>query len=190
MKTITLFAVILAALSAASAVPAAASGQWIHVAVDESGPDGTTVRVNVPVELVSKVLPLIRHEGLAGGKIKVELGEEDMSAADLRAIWDAVRSSSDGDYVTVDGPKEKVRVTKRGGLLLVQAQESREKQERVEVEIPLAVVDALFSGTENDELNLAAAVEALARHGRGNLVTVNDADSHVRIWVDSADGEK
>jgi hypothetical protein len=190
MRRIAFFGMILAALSAASAVPAAASGQWLHVAVDESGPDGETVRVNVPVELVTKILPLVRHEGLADGKVKVKLGEEDMSAADLRAIWDAVRSSSDGDYVTVDGPKEKVRVAKRGGLLLVQAQESAEKPERVEIQIPLTVVDALFSGVEKDELNVAAAVEALARHGNGDLVTVSDADSHVRIWVDSGEGDK
>jgi hypothetical protein len=190
MRRIALLGMLMAVLSGASSAPAAASGQWLHVAVDERGPDGATVRVNVPVELVTKVLPLVRHENLTGGKVKVKLGEEDMSAADLRVIWEAVRSSRDGVYVTVDGPKEKVRVAKRGEMLLVQAQESKEKREDVEVKIPLAVVDALFSGAEKDELNLVAAVEALARHGGGDLVTVNDADSHVRIWVDSDESAK
>jgi hypothetical protein len=187
MRRIVLLGMLVAALSAASS--AAASGQWLHVAVDEHGPDGETVRVNLPVELVIKVLPLVRHENFADGKVRVEFGEEDMSPADLRAIWEAVRSSTDGDFVTVDGPKEKVRAAKRGGFLLVEAEEGGEKSEHVEVRIPLTVVDALFSGVERNELNVAAAVLALARHGDTDLVTVSGPEERVRIWIDSRDGQ-
>ncbi|MBZ5638764.1 MAG: hypothetical protein LAO51_08400 [Acidobacteriia bacterium] len=190
MNRIAILGMLVAALSVLPLSPAAAADQWLHVSVDEHGPDGATVRVNVPVDLVTKVLPLVRHERFSGGKVKVRVGDEDMSAADLRAMWEAVRSSRDGDYVTVNGPKEKVRVAKRGEFLLVEAREDKEKPTNVEVKIPLAVVDALFSGAEKDELNVVAAVEALARYGGGDLVTVNDDDSHVRIWIDSIESSK
>jgi hypothetical protein len=189
MKRIAMSGLLAAALTLVSAA-AAATGQWLHVAVDEHGPDGSNVRVNVPIDLVTKVLPLIRHEDLADGKVKLHLGQEEMSATDLRAIWEAVRSSRDGEYVTVDGPKDKVRVAKRGEFLLVEAAETGEKTEKVDVKIPVAVVDALFSGTEKDELNLTAAVEALARHGGGDFVTVESDDAHIRIWIDANESMK
>ncbi len=190
MKKLAILCLAAAAVLAFSAAPAATSGQWIHVAVDEPGEDGSVVRVNVPLELVTKILPLVHHENLSGGKVKMHLGAENMSAADLRAILDAVRSSRDGEYVTVDGPKEKVRVAKRGGFLLVQVKEGKETQKTVDVKLPLAVVDALLSGAQGDELNVAAAIDALAQHGTGDIVTVNDGDSHVRIWIDSDEGSK
>jgi hypothetical protein len=190
MKKLAILVMAAAALLVFSTAPAATSGQWLHVAVDEKGPDGSVVRVNVPIELVTKILPLVHHENLSGGKVKLNLGDENMTAADIRAILDAVRSSRDGEYVTVDGPKEKVRVAKRGGFLLVQATENKEKQQIVEVKLPLAVVDALLSGAQNDELNVAAAIDALAQHGTGDIVTVKGDDSHVRIWIDSDESGK
>ena len=53
----------------------------------------------------------------------------------------------------------------------------------VNVQIPSSVVDALLSG-EGEELNFRAAIEALAAEGEGELVTVNDDDDRVRVWVD------
>ena len=53
------------------------------------------------------------------------------------------------------------------------------------MKIPLEVVSALLSG-KGDEMNVGAAVQALARRGEGELVTVTGDDETVRIWVDSA----
>ncbi len=190
MKRITMLATAAAALLAFSPAPAATTGLWLHVAVDEQGEGGDVVRVNLPIELVTKILPLVHHENLSGGKIKIDTGDEHMKAADLRAVLDAVRTSRDGEYVTVDGPREKVRVAKRGGFLLVQAAESGEKPHTVEMKVPLAVVDALLAGTQDDELNVSAAIEALARQGTGDIVTVHDDGSHVRIWIDAEESAK
>ena len=182
--------VAMTALLTCSPALAATQGQWIHVAVDQPGEDGAVVRVNVPLELAVKVLPLVHHEGISGGKVRMHVGSDDVSAADLRAILEAVRSSRDGEYVTVDGPRQKVRVAKRSGFLLVQIDENKETPKTVDVKVPLAVVDALLAGVEGDELNVAAAIDALAKQGSGDLVTVKDGDSHVRIWVDSSESGK
>jgi hypothetical protein len=53
------------------------------------------------------------------------------------------------------------------------------------VTIPLKVVDALFSTSKDNELNVVAALHALSDAGDALLVTVQDASQHVRIWVDS-----
>jgi hypothetical protein len=54
----------------------------------------------------------------------------------------------------------------------------------VEVKIPLAVVDALFSAG-NDELDLVAGLRALSAQGDTELVSVKDEENTVRVWVDS-----
>jgi hypothetical protein len=53
------------------------------------------------------------------------------------------------------------------------------------VTVPLKVVDALLSGTKNDELDVAAALRALSDAGDVLLVAVQDSNQRVRVWVDS-----
>ena len=60
--------------------------------------------------------------------------------------------------------------------------EGAESAERVQVEIPVEVVDALLSG-EGEDLNLEAAVARLADQ-RGDIVKVEDGESRVRVWID------
>jgi hypothetical protein len=55
----------------------------------------------------------------------------------------------------------------------------------VDIKIPFPVVEALLSGGK-DEINVLAALRALGNYQNIDLVTVNDADSTVRIWVDSS----
>ena len=51
--------------------------------------------------------------------------------------------------------------------------------------VPIAVVDALFSG-DGESLNLEGAVEELANL-RGDIVRVDEEDTKVRIWIDEKD---
>ena len=55
----------------------------------------------------------------------------------------------------------------------------------VDVKVPLRVVDALLSGPEGS-FDFAAAIEALAAYGPGELVTVRDGDETVRVWIDNS----
>jgi hypothetical protein len=52
----------------------------------------------------------------------------------------------------------------------------------VRVEIPVSLVDALLSG-EGEEANIEAAIVELKKR-RGDIVRVQDDDSHVRVWID------
>jgi hypothetical protein len=55
-------------------------------------------------------------------------------------------------------------------------------KESVRVEVPIEVVDALFSG-QGEELNFRAGFAELQKR-RGDIVRVKDDHSTVRIWID------
>jgi hypothetical protein len=182
----------LAPLAAAQTSPASGSSQnapvsshdrWLHVRVTNPGDKEETVRVNVPLELAEKVLPTINKDRLHSGKVKFD--DIDCHGVDLRALVDAVRTSKDGEFVTVQNRDSDVRVAKQNGYLFVHVfEKNRPKHSQVEVKVPMKVVDALFSAGKN-ELDIVAALHALSAQGDTELVSVKDEENTVRVWVDS-----
>ena len=180
----TILSILTILLAATLGGSAAADTQWLHVAVD--GEDSERVRVNVPLSLVAAILPLIDEEGFHHGRVVLD-GEE-FDRADLVAMLTAVAEAEDGEYVSIDDEEDHVRVAKKGDAFLIHVEERHrqtdEIETRVNVRIPVAVINALATGDE-DELNIVAAVEALGEHGSdGDLVTVIEDDETVRIWID------
>jgi hypothetical protein len=165
---------------AAALATARSEDRWLHVKVDDTGSEGEKVRVNVPLSLAERVLPCIHADNLEGGKVKIQ---GDVKGVDLRALVDAIRTTGDNEFVTVEDRHQHVRVAKMGGNLLIKVREEHDRS-RVDVKVPFTVVDALLSGGQ-DELDVAAAIRALRAHGDTELVTVNDNSQTVRIWVDS-----
>jgi hypothetical protein len=96
-----------------------------------------------------------------------------------------VQRKPDATFVTVDDRDSKVRIAKRGDTLHVFAVDKGKGRgnEEVEIKIPVPVINALLSG-DGEQLNIGAAIQALARQGAGELVTVTGDDETVRIWVD------
>jgi D-arabinose 1-dehydrogenase-like Zn-dependent alcohol dehydrogenase len=119
-------------------------------------------------------------------------------------MLDAVRTAKDGEYVTVESKDDNVRVAKSSGYLYIHVTEKKPsektakaagdkdssaknatlKQSKVEVKIPMKVVDALLSAGK-DELDVVAALRALSANGDMELVSVKDDDNTVRVWIDS-----
>jgi hypothetical protein len=192
-------AVSFAPISLAQSTPGASSTakeQWIHVRVESTEDKGETVRVNVPVEMAEKVLPAINKDNLRNGKVHIDSAH--MGDVDLRTLLDAVRTSKDGEYVTVQSRENDVRVAKNNGYLYVYVTEkpgkrtaksdtgkpNSAKPAKVEVKVPMKVVDALFSAGK-DELDIVAALRALSANGDTELVNVKDSENTVRVWIDS-----
>jgi len=177
----------------------AKSDQWIHIRVESKDDKGETVRVNVPVELAVKILPCINKENLHAGKVHID-DAHFRDDVDFRAVLDAVRTSKDGEFVTVESHEDNVRVAKNNGFLYIHVTENphskhsadkdgksskfNDDESRVEVKVPMKVVDALFSGSK-DELDVVAALHALSTFGDTELVSVKEKDQTVRIWIDS-----
>ena len=186
------------------------SERWLHVRVIDTNHKGETVRVNVPLEMAEKVLPAINKDRLRNGK--VQINHFDTEGIDLKALLEAVRSSKDGEYVTVQSNENDVRVAKQAGYMVVHVTEkgfrdpSSDKgdkadksdksdkaeksarlyeRNRVDVKVPMKVVEALLSAGK-DELDVLAALKALSAHGGDTeLVSVKSDDSTVRVWLDS-----
>lgn len=171
------------ALFLAAGAAAADTQRWLHIKVHEQTGDRARVSINLPVAMLEAVAPLVEAQGLHGNRLRIN--QRDVDGADLREIWQAMRAAGDGEYVTVDSDHEKVRIRRQGGFMLIEANDHRARGEEVQVRIPVAVADALFSGPNDDELDLGAAMRALARAGEGELVTVASDDATVRIWVDA-----
>ena len=190
----------------------ASNDRWLHIRVVSSDNRGESVRVNIPLDMAEKVLPAIDHDRLHHGKVRIN--EADCNGVDIKALLDAVRTTKDGEFVTVQSDDADVRVAKQTGYLLIHVtdksgrhhigrhhggwdkSEKNEKSEKadkseaanreskVEIKVPMKVVDALFSAGK-DELDLGAALRALSSFGDTELVSVKDEENTVRIWLDS-----
>lgn len=175
--------------------------QWIHVRVESREDKTETVRVNVPVDMAVKVLPAIKNKNLCDGKVHIDSGHID--DVDLHTMLDAVRTAKDGEYVTVESKDANVRVAKSSGYLYIHVTEKKPsektakaagnkdsaknaalRESKVEVKIPMKVVDALLSAGK-DQLDVVAALRALSANGDMELVSLKDDDSTVRVWIDS-----
>jgi len=171
-----------AAMMMAASAMAATSERYLHVRVEDSA-KGESVNVNVPLSMAEKILPAVNHGNLHQGKVTISTSE--MNGIDVRAILDAIRTAPDNEFVTVKQKDQDVRVAKSNGNLVVHVRDSSKEGQKVDVTVPMKVVDALFSTAKQDELDVAAALHALSDAGDTLLVTVQDATEHVRIWVDS-----
>jgi len=181
----------LGALAQSTATPASSSqsttsapkDRWLHVRVISSDAKGETVRVNIPLELAEKVLPAINKDRLHGGRVKIDNAH--MDDVDLRALVEAIRTTKDGEFVTVQSNDCDVRVAKQANHLIIHVlDKENSKKSEVEVKVPMKVIDALFSAGK-DELDLVAALHALSAQGDTELVSVKDHENTVRVWLDS-----
>jgi len=177
------FVLALAAAAVLPAAPAAAADLWLHVTVDEESP-GNTVRINLPLQFVETAVRMVPAEEMRGGRIVLD--DADFTAAELRELWRSLDAAGDATLVeaeSADGAR--VTASRSEGYLLVRTVDRGRRGDRVDVRIPEAVVDALLAGPA-DELDLVGALRALAAHGEGELVTVDDSRSRVRVWVDAS----
>jgi hypothetical protein len=178
-------ALCLAAL--AYSAQAAPSDRYLHVKV-EDGSEGSSVNVNIPLAMAEKVLPAINHGQLHGGRVPIS--KSDMNGVDIQAILDAIRTAPDNEFVTVKEKDQDVHVLKSNGNLVIHVRDNSDNDsQKVDVTVPLAVADALFSTIHDNELNISAALAALDKAGQSLTITVEDASQHVRVWVDERNSQ-
>jgi hypothetical protein len=179
----------LAGATAGTVAAQTAPTAWLHVRVEEAR-DSSKVSVNLPLSVVEAVLKaspdIIEKHG------KIHLGRDHgLKLADLRRVWKELAAVGDAELVSVESDDENVKVQRKGDVVLVLVDKKpwsdkegkkRKGGEQVRVEVPVSLVDAFLSG-EGDYGNLEAAVLEL-RKRRGDIVKVQDDDSHVRVWID------
>jgi hypothetical protein len=164
----------------------ATTERYLHVKVN-GGEKGESVNVNLPLSLAEKILPTINHGDLHNGRVTIS--HADINDVDVRAILDAIRTAPDNEFVTVKSNEQDVRVAKMNGNLVVHVRDSGKDGEKggqkVDITVPMKVVDALFSTAKQNEIDVVAAIRALGEAGETVLVSVQDAEQTVKIWIDS-----
>ncbi len=208
-KIILLTGLAIVLLGPAAALAAGGKDQggrepWIHVEVREAGGDRAAVNVNVPFALADAALESMGDEigthirlgshGRHGHAVEVD-GEgvtrdsdhPELSIADLRRMWKSMRDAGEADYVTVTSNEENVHIWREGDLVRVDVDSRAEgKGEKVRIQVPVGVMDALLSG-EGDQLDVRAAVNGLKGMKSGEVVRVEEeGGDSVRIWIDDS----
>lgn len=184
MKRSILLIPAAAALALVPASVAWAQTPWLHVRVEEPSKE-TKVHVNLPLTVVEAALSAAPEKIISDGKIHIRDGKHDLSIADMRKVWLQLKEAGNAEIVKVEGKRENVSVAREGDVIRVRVDklgETEAEGEQVRVEVPVAVVDALFSA-EGEDLNIRAALAELQKL-RGDIVRVKDKDSTVRVWID------
>ncbi|HSS51495.1 MAG TPA: hypothetical protein VLX28_21335 [Thermoanaerobaculia bacterium] len=176
---------LLAAGLAATAHQAAASDLWLHIDVNGKGDKSEQANINLPLSMVRNMAPMLEEK--SHGSRRLHVRDKDLSVSELRRAWREIADGPDANYITVRDKESDVHIGKQGDYLRLKAKDRGQNGEDVDIKVPLDVVAALFS-SDGDDLNFSAALEALARRGEGELLTVNGNDETVRIWVDSRSG--
>jgi hypothetical protein len=158
----------------------AQSTRWFHVNVQSGGPDGERVSVNIPLKLVETVLPMIEQKEFVQGEI--ELDELPLTVNQMREIWRTLQTEGDFELASIKDKDVNLRIYKEGDFLHVRSNENA--KDKISINIPAAVVDALLSG-ESDELNITAAVKMLTQSDVDEIARIEDGEDTVRVWVDS-----
>lgn len=194
MKRAVLLAAALAAVVAVPALRVAAQPSatpWIHIRVDEPS-KSSKVSVNLPLPVVQAALESAPEALGSHGRVHFGRHGGDLSVADFRRLWTELKAAGDADLVEVQDEEQSVHLSRRGEIVEVRVDKNEGARkargaDQVRVQVPVALVDALLSGS-GDELNVGAAIAELQKR-RGDIVQVSGEDGTVRIWIDEG-GQK
>jgi hypothetical protein len=184
-KSAYLLATVALILLPSSLLHAESGSPWIHVQVREHDGSRAKVNVNLPLSVVQVAMAAAPDKIISDGHIRIDHhGHHDLSIPDLRRIWQELRDSGEAQFVEVEDDHEKVSVFREGDSIRIEIEDLDDEPEKetVNVQVPIAVIDALFSG-EGDELNIGDALDLL-KEQRGEIVRIEGGDADVRIWID------
>lgn len=180
MKRTLIALVAILALAAAPYALAQEQTRWVNVHVTENS-SNTNVEVHLPLNLVLTVLRNVDVENFHKGHVDLELDDDmDINFAEILA---AVKDAPDGKFVTVTSDEADVNVHKKGGMLFVTVDQKGDEMAKVEVTMPMELMDALSFGEKNT-LDVAALLGSLDRLPNGELVKVTSNEANVRVWIE------
>lgn len=177
-KVLRLLSVAVLSVVIGSRAAAEQKNPWFHLEVKENKAEPEYVKVNLPLSMMDVALNIVKDKEFKG---HFRLPTDEVSLADLRKIWADLKKVGNAEFVTVQRKNETVRIGKEGKYVTVKVAESQGK--KVSIKASVQVVDALLAGT-GDEVDLKGALLALQKQEAGEILTVDDNQTQVRIWVD------
>ncbi len=155
---------------------------WLHVEITGDGVDAQDVNLKLPLSAAEAMLAMVPDTVMSEGQLKLAAQGVLVSMSALRGVWQELMNVGDTEFVTIEQVEETVRIARAGDNIEVRVEQRGEDgNETVDVELPVAVVDALLSGN-SDKLNIRAAIEQLSVL-RGDIVRVNEDGRQIRVWI-------
>lgn len=108
----------------------------LTVQVHENHPGGSDISLRIPAAFVVLALKVIPEDVIAG-----EIARADRWTPIARSFTRSLASGPDCVLVSVDSPRETVRIAKKGRHLLVDVKDAGE---RVHIAVPFAIVSTML----------------------------------------------
>jgi len=150
----------------------------IEIIDNQTGED--RMKLSMPVGAVESMLHVAEEEIQAEFARGIRHG-----GLDIRKLYMAMRDADLSDLLEVNQANgEQVKIWKDGDAFHLKVWDGDDIDPKVRIELPLLVLDALFSGDAEEGLNLKAALDSFRDLGPMTLVEVYERDETIRIWLD------
>jgi len=164
------------------ALAASESRSWLHVEVDQPAEE-RNVRVRLPLAVVETLSATMQDELFEPLADALEsTREEDADLERFRKLWRSLRENPGAVVEVREGGNETLTARMDGSLVRI---EGAGEDGDLRVRIPVELGDAFFA-QEPDPETLAAAIRKLGETD-GELVSVENEEGRVRIWVGPAE---
>lgn len=181
--------------------------RWLHVRVQDGGPDGATVRVNVPLSLVDGLIPILEETQRERGAT-FRFDDSEIDRAELQRILAQLREAPREAEVLLEKDGDRVWFSRQGDRLQIRVEEQdrretgtaaqvpdrlhaerapREKRpaaSETRILVPMKLAEALVSSPEMD---LKSVIRSFEDDGEILIVDGED-DTQVRVWIDERRG--
>ena len=173
---------ILSLLLAAGLAQARGGILWLHIRVTDAASDKDRVNVNLPLSLADMALDLLDDPNIKSGRVRLD-GRE-VSLVRIRQVWSELRKLGDGELLTVKEGEQVVSLWRVGAGIRLETREGGGGSRKLQLEVPVRLVDALLAG-DGESLDVRGALDELKEGPRGEILKLTDEDGgRVRVWID------
>ncbi len=164
---------LIAVLVVCSApIRAADEGKVLHLKID----------VTVPQAMVEKDLPVINHGNLHQGKLA--FGQGKINGMDFSGILAAMRNAPPGQFITIDSGPRHLQIGRDGENLVIKATGGTAGQQEMNISVPFAILQALFS-LGKGQLDLMSAAKSFFELNQPVKMTLSNGQANVQISVET-----
>ncbi len=130
-------------LFGATAAVAGQPDRCLHVRIKNTTAQAQAIVIDLRLSLVEKTLRAASADELHAGTLTMH--RAGLEALDLRALLEALHTTGNHEF-RMQSPKETVQAVKEGDRMVIKIRENRDAHRKVDITVPVAVVDALLSG--------------------------------------------
>ncbi len=148
-------------------------GKSIHVDLKSTEGDGMELKMTLPISFIETLRPKI-EEALSS----VRYQDHEI---DFVEIWNSVKDSGPTEFVEIKSHDGDIKVSTTHTHLVIRVDEKNEGHQ-IDVTLPLALGDALFSNL--DTIDYDGIIDALLSMEGQDLVKITSEKINGRVWIE------